>query len=189
MPSPPQSVVHSPRSVFYTDRYQYSEKVDSNPSNNNRVLYLKDDVMFGRWDRKKHKTDLNIASFQYLNLAAIKKILCPNFLVAVSRGALCLAFMWLLNYKNTHTVQYCGWQERPLLAAGEMKHWSVTVSIKPFVSFRNKVPLDFYRVHNTLPTNCSKNTQHSFIRVNKSANLAFRYLSVNIWSERLARPG
>ena len=77
MPSPPQSVVHSPRSVFYTDRYQYSEKVDSNPSNNNRVLYLKDDVMFGRWDRKKHKTDLNIASFQYLNLAAIKKNIVP----------------------------------------------------------------------------------------------------------------
>ena len=156
MPSPPQSVVHSPRSVFYTDRYQYSEKVDSNPSNNNRVLYLKDDVMFGRWDRKKHKTDLNIASFQYLNLAAIKKILCPNFLVAVSRGALCLAFMWLLNYKNTHTVQYCGWQERPLLAAGEMKHWSVTVSIKPFVSFRNKVPLDFYR--------CTQHTANKLLK-------------------------
>ena len=28
-------------------------KVDSNPSNNNRVLYLKDDVMFGRLDKKQ----------------------------------------------------------------------------------------------------------------------------------------
>ena len=29
----------------------------------------------------------------------------------------------------------------PLLAAGEIKHWSVTLSIKPFISFRNIFPL------------------------------------------------
>ena len=56
-----------------------------------------------------------------------------NFLVVVRREALCLAFM---SYKHTHDVQ--DGRNAPSLVAGEMTHWSVTLSIKLFISFRNK---------------------------------------------------
>ena len=56
-----------------------------------------------------------------------------NFLVVVRREPLCLAFM---SYKHTHDVQ--DGRNAPSLVAGEMTHWSVTLSIKLFISFRNK---------------------------------------------------
>ena len=51
-----------------------------------------------------------------------------NFLVVVRREALCLAFM---SYQHTHDVQ--DGRNAPSLVAGEM-----TLSIKLFISFRNK---------------------------------------------------
>ena len=51
-----------------------------------------------------------------------------NFLVVVRREALCLAFM---SYQHTHDVK--DGRNAPSLVAGEM-----TLSIKLFISFRNK---------------------------------------------------
>ena len=56
-----------------------------------------------------------------------------NLLLVVRREALSLAFM---SYKHTHDVQ--DGRNAPSLVAGEMTHWSVTLSIKLFIYFRNK---------------------------------------------------
>ena len=65
------------------------------------------------------------------------------FLVLVRKEALCLAFM---SYKHTYNVQ--DGRNTPSLVAGEMTHLSVTLSIKLFISFRNKLfSVSFYACH------------------------------------------
>ena len=67
-----------------------------------------------------------------------ERIMFHYFPVAVSRGASCLDFM---SWEYTYNVPDS--RNAPFLAAGEITHWSVTLRIKPFISFRNKFPFLF----------------------------------------------